>query len=681
MNKSMKYIPFLFIALLSFAFYGCSEDIIDNVPSEKGTLLNLYVDTGVKTRLAELPVGEISNEHDGKKNIGLYIYYEDDYAKGDLSKPYIRNLECERTSDGRLMPVDGSNIYIYDRMTIVAFYPYNKDVSDFKVKTDETEYPITESNYEQQTYIPYRAQTNVDPTNAFMISLNLIPQQTFKIQLVLVANQVSDFPVSQERQDGSIKLLPSVDPRAGDSYVEGIDRREFWVDEINNFTPGTGGKHVRRYNTYIWKSGQDDKHHDAYKHDNNKIEKGELLFQSDELTLLVPEAIDFSQRRVYRYGYNMNTGEIFVPTSENLVYDAETLQSAGSAYQVCDIDLTGFPWEPKQYYSGTYDGGGHAITGLKVDATPTEDNLDGSGKQGFGLFGSIAGGATLKNINLVKPKITVDFTDSNLTDTVYVGGLVGIANPKIPEDILRQQVAQNLPPGISEVVRKALMEDLMKASTNTPSTIRGSKVDKPIIVASGENMVAGGLAGAIGDQNQSGQVIDSYVSEGSIAVNAGTGENDEIRKEYENANVGGFIGQLSAGSVANSYTTMENVVGYVKIETPNPDNPLEPIIESEEIASGFSGKVFAGDELPAGVTATVTDSRTVKEDTASGVYEFSSWPNWSLFNGGTLVRLDGWPAWPTQDALTVYDSWGNMGTSPDTYPTLIWESPFHVENK
>lgn len=113
------------------------------------------------------------------------------------------------------------------------------------------------------------------------------------------------------------------------------------------------------------------KHHDGYAHENNKIEKGDILFQSNELTLMVPENIDFAKqpvyRQVYRYGYNMNTGEIFIPTSDNLVYDASTLQGAGSAYQVCDIDLSGISWTPKSYYSGVYDGGGHAIKNLLIN--------------------------------------------------------------------------------------------------------------------------------------------------------------------------------------------------------------------------------------------------------------------------------------------------------------------------
>lgn len=676
MNKIMKHIIFLGLALLFFLFYGCSENTIDNTPSEKGTLLNLYVQAGANTRLAELGnVDNINTPTDGKQHIGLYIYYQDDYDNNDLTRPYIRNLEC-KVESGKLVPVNNNKIYVYDRMTIVAFYPYNANASKFNVKTDETEYPITESDYEQQTYIPYRAQTNVNPTNAYMANLDLIPQQTFKIELVLVAGNPADFPRSQDKQNGDIKLLPSIDAHT-DVYSNGIDRREFWVDRIDNFTPSTGGQYVRRYNAYIWKSGIDDKHHDGYKHNDNKIEKGDLLFQSNELTLLVPEAIDFGQRIVYRYGYNMNTGEIFVPTSENLVYDAETLQNAGSAYQVCDINLTGFNWTPKKYYNGTYDGGGHAIKGLKINASPSGNVNDGTGKQGFGLFGSIIGNSTLKNINIDSPEITIDFTNPALTDTCYIGALCGIVNPTLPADQIRSIVAGGVPSELSDIVKEALIEDLMKDFTNTTSAIRGCKIEDPQITANGENIIAGGLCGSAGNQKQKASIKDSYVSQTSpsagIAINAGS---EEMKQRYENVHVGGFCGLVSAGSVTSSYGTLTTIHGYVKEED---TSTTPPTIISKDVSNGFCN-VATG--LPSGVTVSISGCYTEKEDVTTGVTKFSNgWPSsWPLFNGGVLKTPDGWPTWPTQESLGDYDSWKDMGTQPSIYPTLIWESPFYVEN-
>lgn len=69
-----------------------------------------------------------------------------------------------------------------------------------------------------------------------MTTLSFSPQQTFKIQLVLVADNESDFPQSTNWTDSSIKLLPNIDPRE-DNYTDGIDRRELWVDKYEPLFP------------------------------------------------------------------------------------------------------------------------------------------------------------------------------------------------------------------------------------------------------------------------------------------------------------------------------------------------------------------------------------------------------------------------------------------------------------
>ncbi len=680
MNRIIKYIAFFGVILLACVSQGCSEDALDAGSSKNGTLLNLYASTtGASTRLAEL--GDVSNINDlvdGKNHIGLYVYYQDDYDANDLSKPYIRNLEC-KVSGGKIVPVNDSNIYIYDRMTIVAFYPYNANVHDFTVKADETEYPITESDYVNQTYIPYKASTTVNPTNAFMTTLSFSPQQTFKIQLVLVADNESDFPQSTNWTDGSIKLLPNIDPRE-DNYTDGIDRRELWVDKYEPLFPSPtfSGKYVRRYTAYIWKSPAlaGAKHHDGYAHENNKIEKGDILFQSNELTLMVPEKIDFAKhpvyRQVYRYGYNMNTGEIFIPTSDNLVYDASTLQGAGSAYQVCDIDLSGISWTPKSYYSGVYDGGGHAIKNLLINRTPTTNNSDGMGNQGFGLFGSIVGNAVLKNINLVSPTMAIDFTNTALTDTCSVGALCGIVNPTLPTARIRDIVAANVPSDIPTSVKEALIQDLMKDYTNTTSTIQGCKVENPQLTVSGENVIVGGICGSAGNQRQKATIKDSYVSQ-TLSSSVGLVINNNSTA-YKNAYASGFCGSLNAGSITNSYSTLTDVKGYKSVTTVTP-----PSTTVQEIGTGFCS-INPSANLPSGTATSVNGCYTKKDDASSGVSDFDlTWPsNWPLYNGGTLIGTDGWPTWPK---LTWNDSWAKMGQSPSTYPTLIWEYPFYLENK
>lgn len=688
MDRTIKYIPYVWVILLTLCFSSCADQVlVDNKPQGEGTLLNIYasVNTGANTRLAELPLDQISQDNRGKKDVGLYIYYEDDYyGNKDLSKPYIRNLRCTVT-DGKLTAPE--EIYIYDRMVIVAFYPYNEAMNNeenyFTKLSNERAYPISESDYIDQLYIPYRAETTVNPTNAYMIKLGFGPQHTSKVEVVLTADATSSFPESIDLKAGKIKLLPTIDKLAT-NYTVGEDRRENWVDAItdfpeNNATP-VGGKYVRRYTAYVWKSAalsDDTPHHDGYTHENNILKKGEVLFESDELTLIVPATVNLSEQTVYRYGYNMDNGEIFIPTSDKLVYDVTSLQNVKfdeyRAYQVCDIDLNKFTteWKPLATNNGTYDGGGHAINNLKINATPTAD-IAGSDykKQMFGLFSDIMGTSTLMNINLVKPTITIDYSATALTDTCYVGAICGLINPELSEKAMREKIYNSLPKELSETVKQALVEEQMKNLKKTTSKIRGCKVTNPIITVTGNNVHVGALAGGAGNLGQKAEIKDSYITGGTIAVNA----DDATKASYANASVGGFCGTLSNGSITNCYSNMENISGYVKGTNAQP----------KEVSVGFCHLIEA-DKLPQGASVTVTDCYSQKQDAKALNFKDGHWPTqWPLFKDdekATNHSLSGefsgnpWPCYKWED------SWKDMGTQSSVYPALIWETPFTVENK
>ena len=79
-----------------------------------------------------------------------------------------------------------------------------------------------------------------------------------------------------------------------------------------------------------------------------------------------------------------------------------------------DIDLSGIDWTPigidyNHQYTGTFDGGGHTITGLAVTGS---DNY-------AGLFGCIGSGGKVKNVTLKDVKIE---SDNDMSD---VGGVAG----------------------------------------------------------------------------------------------------------------------------------------------------------------------------------------------------------------------------------------------------------------
>lgn len=693
MNGIIRYIFGLSILLSVFCLGGCADDtLVDSSKGEGGAQLNIYASVNtVNTRLAELGSADnMFTDAKGKKNIGLYIYYEDDYKADDLSKPYIRNLECTYEG-GKLVPITQENIYIYDRMTIVAFYPYNAAMSEeanyFSVKEDEKAYPISESDYSQQLYIPYRAQTNVNPTNAYMINLGFGPQQTCKVEVVLVADEIGDFPQSKSLTDGKIKLLPTVDRYEGTYNSTTGDLRENWLDAIKDFpaddeykqsTP-VGGKYARRYTAYVWKSGASDKHHDPdHKHDNNILPKGEVLFESDKLILRVPAQVNLNEETVYRYGYNMNTGEIFIPTSDKLVYDAASLQGVKfdeyRAYQVCDIDLSSIAnWTPKTAFKGTYDGGGHKIENLNYSTTASQTG-DIPLKQSFGLFSQITSESTLMNIELVNPKITVDFSNDALIDTCYVGALCGLVNPELSEEEKRAMILSGLPDELSGPVKEALIKERLADFAQTTCYIRGCKVTDPVITVTGENVRVGGLCGGAGNQKQKAEIKDSYVWQSSntaypgILVNAAS---NEIKSKYNNAFVASFCGILAnsgdKGGIKNCYSTLQKVQAFVKDAT-----------TAKDIATGFY-RPATGDELLG--TATVSDCYVLKTETNPGVINFANGKpnNWPLFKDDKTVTNGGVGGTPGIDYPGAYpaykwtDSWKDMDGN-NSYPSLIWET-------
>ena len=79
-----------------------------------------------------------------------------------------------------------------------------------------------------------------------------------------------------------------------------------------------------------------------------------------------------------------------------------------------DIDLSGIDWTPigidyNHRYTGTFDGGGHTITGLTVTGSD----------QYAGLFGRIGTGGKVMNVTLENVQITSDIISG------YVGGVAG----------------------------------------------------------------------------------------------------------------------------------------------------------------------------------------------------------------------------------------------------------------
>lgn len=114
-----------------------------------------------------------------------------------------------------------------------------------------------------------------------------------------------------------------------------------------------------------------------------------------------------------------------IRTAEELM----NMSSDGDYYLGCDIDLTNSQWHPVYAFSGTFDGNGYEIIGMRSET--------------YGLFSSLRSGANVKNVILTDVYITskyknvgavasiINSSENNISiDGCYVSGVVSSCRTK-----------------------------------------------------------------------------------------------------------------------------------------------------------------------------------------------------------------------------------------------------------
>ena len=185
-----------------------------------------------------------------------------------------------------------------------------------------------------------------------------------------------------------------------------------------------------------------------------------------------------------------------------------------------DIDLTGIDWTPigidyNHQYTGTFDGGGHTITGLAVTGSD----------QYAGLFGRIGSGGTVKNVTLKDVKIESNHSSGN------VGGVAGWSYGNIEYCSVSGSVSSNSTAG--GVV--GYQSDGAITGCNSSATVKGM-------------VRAGGVAGA----TNSGASLTGCYATGSVSV-----ENNTTSAAY----AGGVVGSNGASSTLTACYATGSVTG------------------------------------------------------------------------------------------------------------------------
>ena len=264
-------------------------------------------------------------------------------------------------------------------------------------------------------------------------------------------------------------------------------------------------------------------------------------------------------------GYTIESnGSYTVTSADGLMNVAELVNGGKTDINITldkNIDLTGKDWTPigtsfDNSYTGTFDGGGHTITGLTFT---TNDEY-------AGLFGWLNRAGTVKNVVMEGVQITSNqiyggsiggvvgyswgtiencSVSGSVSGTVYVGGVVGV------------QIGGSITGCSSSATVKGTVDvGGVAGQTNSSATLTACYATGNVIIemAPKKNIAGGSLVG----MNAGSSLLACYATGNVTSTGSSTG----------NVHIGGLFG--------DSYTTVtacywknnqEQGIGYKKVGT------------------------------------------------------------------------------------------------------------------
>ena len=244
-------------------------------------------------------------------------------------------------------------------------------------------------------------------------------------------------------------------------------------------------------------------------------------------------------------GYTIESnGSYTVTSADGLMNVAKLVNGGKTDINITldkNIDLTGKDWTPigtdyDNSYKGTFDGGGHTITGLTFT---TNDEY-------AGLFGWLNRAGTVKNVVMEGVQITSNqIYGGSVSGTVYVGGVVGV------------QIGGSITGCSSSATVKGMVDvGGVAGQTNSSATLTACYATGNVTLEINpkKNIAGGGLVG----MNAGSSLLACYATGNVTSTGSSTGY----------VHIGGFLG--------NNYTTVtacywknnhEQGIGYNKEST------------------------------------------------------------------------------------------------------------------
>lgn len=228
-----------------------------------------------------------------------------------------------------------------------------------------------------------------------------------------------------------------------------------------------------------------------------------------------------------------------------------------------DIDLTGIDWTPigtsfGNSYTGTFDGGGHTITGLTVTTNG----------QYTGLFGCLGKAGTVKNVVLEGVQITSDnslgsvggvagYSYGNI-EYCSVSGSVSVSGISDVGGVVGYQVGGSITGCSSSATVKGTVDvGGVAGQTNSSATLTACYAtgNVTIEIAPKKNIAGGGLVG----MNAGSSLLACYATGNVTSTGSSTGY----------VHIGGFLGNNYANVMTACYwkNNHEQGIGYNKKST------------------------------------------------------------------------------------------------------------------
>ena len=265
-------------------------------------------------------------------------------------------------------------------------------------------------------------------------------------------------------------------------------------------------------------------------------------------------------------GYTIESnGSYTVYNADGLMNIAELVNGGKTDINITldtDIDLTGKDWTPigtdyDNSYKGTFDGGGHTITGLTFT---TNDEF-------AGLFGWLNRAGTVKNVVMEGVQITSNqiyggsiggvvgsgwgtiencSVSGSVSGTVYVGGVVGV------------QIGGSITGCSSSATVKGTVDvGGVAGQTNSSATLTACYATGNVIIEINpkKNIAGGGLVG----MNAGSSLLACYATGNVTSTGSSTGY----------VHIGGFLGNNYANVMTACYwkNNHEQGIGYNKKST------------------------------------------------------------------------------------------------------------------